>query len=474
MLQRYNSPREAATQARISSVNSLQETFLMPRPLVRSLFLAALCAAGAAHAGTVYVPSPGLAPVGGSTYEVQISITNNATAASDVKGALLLTDTDGTPRPTPPATVTVQGGRTFVVKPGAFRGMVELAGGNDMRYSARLVGTGPGRLGVYLPVITADNLIHGGQTAALQGLAGGSGRSADLTLINLASTASQCTASLVQADGSVLAGPSVFALKPLSHRAIPNLFSGGLVSEVRAVVSCTQSFFTFALLSDAATGEISYVGPAGNGAAGIGGTTPPVTGCPAGATCFDTKGIVHQPTPAHRVQRVSYPAPAGVATRLRLSLDVTVGPWYAPDPAGKTLIYWFVINRNFDMAGLLYFRGPDPAHPALEQSQAIARHGIGLTHPQKLKVQQPFAAEIGHTYHVDNDYDMGRGVYTVTITDTATGVVAAQLVGAPNVRSYNLKATDNLLVDMGFPGTAVDEVPTDGWTYSNVHVEVYR
>jgi hypothetical protein len=448
----------------------------MARPLVRSLLLAALCAAGAAHAGTVYVPSPGLAPVGGSTYEVQISITNNAAASGDVKGALLLTDTDGVPRPTPPANLTIQAGRTFVVRPGAFRGMVELAGGNDVRYSARLVGTGPGRLGVYLPVVTADNLIRGGQTAALQGLASGSGRTADLTLMNLATTASQCSASLVKADGTILAGPATFALKPLSHRAIPNLFSGGVVNDVRAVVSCTQNFFAFALLSDAATGELSYVGPAGNGASGVtgGGTPPPTTGCPTGATCFNTPGIVLQPTSSHRVQRVTYPAPAGVATRLRMSLDVTVGPWYAPDPAGKTLIYWFVVNRNFDMAGLLYFRGPDPAHPALEQNQVIARHGIGLTHPQKLKVQQPFTAQIGHTYHVDNDYDMARGVYTVTVTDTANGSVVAQLLGTPNVRSFNLKAGDNLLVDMGFPGTAVDEVPTDGWTYSNVHVEVYK
>ncbi|MEO6192549.1 MAG: hypothetical protein ABIS20_06030 [Thermoanaerobaculia bacterium] len=445
----------------------------MSRPLIRSLLLTALCAAGAAHAGTVYVPSPGLAPVGGSTYEVQISITNLGATVSDVRGALLLTDTDGVPRPTPPATVTIQAGRTSVIKPGAFRGMTEITGGNDVRYSARLVGTGPGRLGVYLPVVTADNLIRGGQTAVLQGLASGAGRGADLTLMNLAATASQCTASLVKADGSILAGPATFALKPLSHRAIPDLFSGSVVNDVRAVVSCTQSFFTFALLSDAATGELSYVGPAGNGAAGItpGGTPPPGV-CPTGATCFDTKGVVLQPTPSHRVQRVTYPAPVGVATRLRLSLDVTVGPWYAPDPAGKTLIYWFVINRNFDMAGLLYFRGPDPTMP--DANQVIARHGIGLTHPQKIKIQQPFTAQIGHTYHVDNDYDMGRGVYTVTVTDMATGLVVAQLLGTPNVRSYNLKATDNLLVDMGFPGTAVDEVPTDGWTYSNVHVEVYK
>lgn len=445
----------------------------MARPLLRSLLLAALCAAGAAHAGTVYVPSPGLAPVGGSTYEVQVSITNTAAAASDVKQALLATDSDGTQRPTPPGTVTVQGGRTSVVKPGAaFRGLLELAGGNDLRYSARLVGTGPGRLGVYLPVITADNQIKGGQTAALQGLVAGSGRSADLTMINLASTASQCTASLTQADGTLLAGPLTLTLKPLSHRAISNIFSGGSAAEVRATVSCTQSFFTYALISDAATGEISYVGPAGNGASGIGGTTPPAA-CPTGATCFDAKGIVHQPTPEHRVQRVMFPAPPGVATRLRMSLDVTVGPWYAPDPAGKTLIYWFVINRNFDMAGLLYFRGPDPAHPHLDQNLVIARHGIELTHPQKLTLQEPFTAIIGHTYHCDNDYDMARGVYTVTITDTLTGQIV-QLVGAPNVRSWTLKATDNFLIDMGFPGTNVDEVPTDGWTYSNVHLEVYR
>ena len=446
----------------------------MARPLVRSSLLAALFAAGAAHAGTVYVPSPGLGSIGGSAYEVQVAISNTAAAAGDVKQALLAIDTDGTQRPTPPSTTTVQAGQTAVVKPGAaFSGLLELAGGDGMRYSARLTGTGPGKLGVYLPVITADNLIPGGQTAAVQGLVSGSGRRTDLTMVNLAATASQCTGSLYLADGTLLAGPATFNLKPLSTFALTDVFAGGAASEVRLTMSCTQDFFTYVLLSDAATGEVTYLGPAGNGASGIGGTTNPA-GCPTGATCFDAKGIVHQPTPDHRVQRVMFPAPPGVATRLRMSLDVTVGPWYAPDPAGKTLIYWFVINRNFDMAGLLYFRGPDPAHPRVDQNLAIARHGIELTHPQKLTIQAPFTAVIGHTYHCDNDYDMGRGVYTVTITDTATGQVAVQLVGAPNVHSWTLKAKDNFLIDMGFPGTTPDEVPTDGWTYANVHLEVYE
>lgn len=446
----------------------------MLRPVLRSLLAASLCAAGAAHAGIVYVPSPGLAPVGGSTYEVQISITNTAAASNDVQQALLATNTDGTQRPTPPSTVTVQAGRTSIVKPGAaFRGLVELNGGSDLRYSARLTGTGPGRLGIYLPVITADNLIGGGKTAYLQGLLGGSGRTADVTVLNLASSASQCTASLLQADGTLIAGPVTISMKPLSHQVISNVFSGGSAADARVTMSCTQNFFTYALISDAATGEVSYLGPAGNGASGIGGTPPPAT-CPTGATCFDAKGIVHQPTPAHRVQRVTFPAPAGSVTRLVMSLDVTVGPWYPADPAGKGLIYWFVVNRNFDMFGTLYFRGPDTAHPAQVQSEALLRHGLELTHPQKLKIEQPLQAQVGHTYHCQEDYDLKNRAITLTITDTTTGQLAAQLSGVPNLSAWSFKAGDTFLIDMGFPGTNVDEVPTDGWTYANVHLEVYK
>jgi hypothetical protein len=444
----------------------------MLRPVLRSLLAASLCAAGAAHAGTVYVPSPGLAPVGGATYEVQISVTNPAAASNDVKQALLATNTDGTQRPTPPSTVAVQAGRTAVVKPGSsFRGLIELSStSGDLRYSARLTGTGPGRLGVYLPVITPDNQLSAGKTAYLQGLIGGSGRTTDLTVLNLASSASQCTASLFQADGTLIAGPVSISMKPLSHQTISNIFSNGSAVDARAAVSCTQNFFTYALISDAATGEVSYVGPAGT----AGATTPPPTSCPTGATCFDAKGTVLQPTPAHRVQRVTFPAPAGAATRLRMSLDVTVGPWYAADPAGKALIYWFVINRNFDMFGTLYFRGPDPAHPTQVQSEALLRHGLELTHPQKLKIEQPFPAQVGHTYHVDEDYDLKNGSLTATITDTTTGQVGVQLVGVPNLRAWSFKAGDTFLIDMGFPGTNVDEVPSDGWTYANVHLEVYQ
>src|SRR6185295_4121389 len=91
--------------------------------------------------------------------------------------------TDGTVRTGTPTTVQVQPGRSAVVKAaGTFRGLVELSGGGELRYSARLAGTGPGRLGVYLPAITSDNMIAAGQAVALQGLLSGSGRATDLAL----------------------------------------------------------------------------------------------------------------------------------------------------------------------------------------------------------------------------------------------------------------------------------------------------
>jgi hypothetical protein len=151
-----------------------------------------------------------------------------------------------------------------------------------------------------------------------------------------------------------------------------------------------------------------------------------------------------------------------------MSLDITVGAWYPQDPDGKHLIYWFVINKNQDMPGMLYFRGPDAY-------TALARHGIALKHADKVKIVKPFQAVPGRTYRVINDYDMGKGKYTVVILDVLTGEVRATLEGTPNVAKVTLKAGDRFLIDMGFPEGAIpDEVPTFNWTYSDVRVEVYK
>lgn len=429
--------------------------------------------ASAAWAGTVYVPLPGVSQVGTAAYEAEVAVTNMAAPAASTNQILLTNDTDGTQRPGQPAALQVPGNRTVIAKPGAaFRGLLELSGSPNLRYAARLAGKGAaGAMGVALPVITSDNMKAANGSLVLQGLTRTDSRSTHLALVNLGKFPATCTVTLLRADGSSLGAASSATLKPLSQRYFQDIFSvvpgAANQSDMRAAVSCTREFFAYALLTDSATGEVAVAEPSGSGEStlSVPGAEPE---CPATATCYSAKGVVHKATKEKPVGRVTFVnTKAGTATRLKLTLDVTVGDWFAADPDAKHLVYWFVINKNQDMPGMLYFRGPD-------EYTALARHGIALKHPQKLKITAPFQAVPGRTYHVVNDYDMGKGVYTITVSDAATGEVKATLTDAPNVAKYTLKTTDKFLVDLGFPeGITADEVPGYNWTWSDVRVEVY-
>jgi hypothetical protein len=313
------------------------------------------------------------------------------------------------------------------------------------------------------PVPMPDSLKVAGahQTVSLPGLLSDSSRTTDLTLVNLARSAATCTVSLTGADGEAAA--ETFSLKPRSQRDLADVFSqvGATgVREAEAAVRCDQPFYAYARIADGASGRVTVATPvlAKRGNAG-----PRI--CDTGY-CFESRGVVHKPTPAVPVKRLAFGVPAGTWGRVKMSLDVTVGPWYPLDPDGKHLIYWFVLNRNVDMLGMLYFRGPD-------SYTALARYGIHLTHPQKIKLVRGFKATPGHTYHCENDLDMAGGVFTITVTDKGTGEVTT-LKGAPNVPSLTTRQGDRFFIDMAFPeGKVPDEVPGFGWTYANVQIQTY-
>ena len=299
-----------------------------------------------------------------------------------------------------------------------------------------------------------------GATLALEGLVSDGTRTTGLALANLAGSAARCGVSLTAADGTALGGVAT-TVAPRSDRYLKDVFAGlGEVAGARVAVSCDQPFYAFAVIPDRATGNVAVVDPTPAPAKISVGPCSAVSR----AVCFDAPGVVHQPTVATPVKRVAFAVPPGVYGRVKMSLDLTVGPWYAPDPAGKHLIYWFVLNKNFDMLGMLYFRGPNA-------NTALARYGIGLTHPQKLKLVRRFTAIPGHTYHCENDLDMAGGVINITVTDKATGQ-AARLHGAANVRQLPVKSGDRFFIDMGFPENKnPDEVPAYDWIYQNVHIE---
>ena len=248
-----------------------------------------------------------------------------------------------------------------------------------------------GRTSSPVPVPDALKVARAHQTVSLPGLVSGGSRTTDLTLVNLAGSAATCTVSLAGADGTASAG--TFSVKPRSQRDLADVFSqvGAIgVREAEAAVRCDRPFYAYARITDGATGRVAVATPIDAEAAALskrGNAGPRV--CGTGIICFESKGVVHKPTPAKPVKRLAFGVPVGTWGRVRMSLDVSVGPWYVPDPDGKHLIYWFVLKRNVDMLGMLYFRGPD-------SYTALARYGIHLTHPEKIKMVKGFRAAGPH------------------------------------------------------------------------------
>ncbi|HEV2853092.1 MAG TPA: hypothetical protein VHC97_09845 [Thermoanaerobaculia bacterium] len=300
-----------------------------------------------------------------------------------------------------------------------------------------------------------------GRTLLLEGLVSGGTRTTGLALANLGVSTAQCSVSLTAANGKAL-GEVAVTIAPRSDRYLGDVFAGLNVAGAQAKVSCDQAFYAFAVIPDRETGNVAVVDPIALVEADA------VTPCTPGSrvVCFDAKGILHQPTPAVPVKRVAFPVPPGTYGRVKMSLDVTVGPWYKNDPDAKHLVYWFVLNKNFDMLGMLYFRGP-------AAYTALSRYGIGLTHPKKIKLVKPFKAVQGHTYRCENDLDMAGGVINITVTDAATGE-QVKLRGKANVSQLTAKAGDRFFIDMAFPENKTpDEVPSYNWTYKDIHVEAY-
>ena len=445
----------------------------MSQNVARCLLLAAPSTAGVAHARVVYVPLPPIAEGSDGLDQTRVSLHNGASGSLGADPYLFSKGIEAAPRK---SHLAIKGGGTSDLKlPGRADGLLRISADDAVAPVARLVGTDPRKgIDVELPLITDDNRFQGGQTLALDHLLLSTASASNLALVNLARTDNLCTLTLATGDGAELATTSL-NLRGLENRAFVNAFER-LIEEgstfetpARASFSCAQDFYAYALVTDLVTGRIEAVTPQEAAADQAVRKPATVPVCPTGAVCFDKTGVVFTPAPLPGVPvgRVTFPAPAGVAKRLRLSLDVTLADWYKQDPAGKHLIYWFVVNKNIDMPGLLYFLGP-------HKNQAFARHGMGLTHPQKIKIIKPFTGKVGHTYHVDNDYDMANQVYTITITDTATGHVEQTLTGKPNVTAYTVKPGSNFLCDMGFfPDKVPSEVPSYKWKYANVHVEAY-
>jgi len=419
----------------------------------------------AAHADTVYVPWPGADALGISGYTPEIAVAGTGAAASSYKTFLIPTNVDGVALTRTAQSGAVSTNHTAILNlDAAFRGMVELQAPSAVEVSARLAN---GSTMVHVPVVGSGEAKAGGSRIDLLGLERTSTSTSMLTVINLGTKSSLCSVTYYAADGTSLATGSA-TLLPLSHALVTNVLNGAGdptgITDVRAAVTCAESFFAYAYVTDSTSGRISYVGPATDAQASTltapGSTAP--SACPTGATCVSQAGVLFKATENDAYGRVQLPAPAGAWRRGRMQVDIKFGSFF--NNTAKQMAYWFVINGNKRMLGTLLLRGP-------VGNDVILIHGYNVPHEGKTRIRSTHHMVAGTTYHIVNDYDAGNRRLTVTVTDKATGQLVDQFSGPTNVSSFTIAAGDMWTIDMG--GLPPEFTKSVGTEWSNVQFEAY-
>lgn len=184
--------------------------------------------------------------------------------------------------------------------------------------------------------------------------------------------------------------------------------------------------------------------------------------CPAGATCYDETGLVHAPTPAYPVHRLTYTPPAGTYTKFRLEMDVYHGGW-STSGGHRHNLFWLARDaRNFDMLGYANFEMPSTVHLV---------HGYGMPHGDKPKLRTNASLPALETYHVSYTYDPGG--QTLNLTVTQGGNAVSSQTATPNITAVQFNGNVTIDMDMGFPeGLNPTEPATYGWEYRNICLQV--
>ncbi|HEV8579874.1 MAG TPA: hypothetical protein VGX68_12430 [Thermoanaerobaculia bacterium] len=435
--------------------------------------LLGLAVAQAAHAGAAYVPLPGISSLGPVGYRPQISVTNTAGEPLALSSLQLGPGEDGTLRKGLRASrFSIAPDRTVVLRPEAgVRGMLELDGEPGLRFSARLVGTDGGR--VELPVITAETAFEADEMAVIQDLEGSSSRTTHMVLVNLGETAASCSASVLRADGSYAIEPVEITVAPLSHLLFADILKGlGRISEARVEVTCSNDFYAYALIADAATGRLSVVGPSQPSESlsemSEAALTKAAAACSNGATlCTKLLGPeTFTATKSNPTLALTMTPPEYAYSSMVAHVEVQVNGWNPRNVHGAHGVLYVIVNRNKSLIGNVFLRGPG-------KNNVTLRHGICPQGCNKTKVERGIPIELGATYIFDYLYDPVHK--TTDLRVTLKGQLIARIQDKPNVNKIHIENGDKVIIGLSNPFPTSKEEPSSlGWKYSNLRVEFIK
>lgn len=437
---------------------------------------AALLVAGAlspAWAGTVYVPI--VKSANGIQHSTELYVSNSSDAARNFSTLFLKADTDGTGRQgsAPQTAVTGRGSlRIASGAPADQSGLLEVTADSDLGIDARLLtAAGNDASSARLPVISSENTLGAGGIANLIGLERRPGATTDFFLVNLGFTPASCEVKLFRVDGSELIPATTLTVSSLSMRSFTDVF-GTLQQvqaiDVRAQVSCNRSFYTFAAITHHDGARVSFLTPTASGRSLLTGpgsdvVVPP----PDGATVlFERKGVLLVPTPGKPVFEEEIPISRALTLkRMVIELDFTVGPWAAREPDGPHAVIW-LYRGEYRSNTIANVNVHGPNKNKIRGNQNVDLPGLSDRIGQQGGLYEP-----GKTYHFTYTYNAETNQVHVRVTEGSRVVNDFTFPGTAANRKLTIP-TSGLNYVLGHRANLHYEVPSFGWTYSNLRVSV--
>ena len=429
-------------------------------------------------AGSVYVPVTLPNWADGSLHATEVWVSNPAGAQRGFSTFFIPAGTDGTHSGGPE--IPVPAGRTFLLSNVAgASGMLEIKSGQEMSVEAQLVNTSPSGIQtrVSVPVISSTNTIAANKTGYLVGLERDPTRGTvtNLAIANLSTQGAQCSIKLFRVDGSAIGSTVTLSFFALSLRQFDDAL-GALgeqkIADARAQITCNQPFFIYSTLVNLPLSQIWFRVPSALTVAD--GTDPnpnpnPNPG-PGNSVVFSRSGHLHTATPPGNAKgTIDIPIQSTLAVkRMVIECDFIPGPWNREKIPGNHAIIWLYRGkfRGNTIANVNAF-GPDKYTIKINQNVDL---GAGQVTSNEAGLQ----LEQGKRYHLRYTYDATTNQITAEISQGGNKLKTFSMAGTASGRILTVHPPA-LNVEFGhYPGQHGPEIPSWGWSYHDLRVEMFQ
>jgi len=239
---------------------------------------------------------------------------------------------------------------------------------------------------------------------------------------------------------------------------------------VSAQVSCSQPFYAFAVAVNPATSEVSFATPESDMALKAAAPkTPRAAIASKGTIVFNAPGLLHKASKQNEKGTIRIPVPQALSLRqMTIDWDVNPGPWSTKNRAGAHALIWLYRGKfRSNTVANVNFYGPNKNFMKVNQNIDLPQ-GANTNASGNMKLVQ------GQTFHYHYVYDAAAMAILVTVSQNGHVLKTVRLPASAANNALTVPAA-GLISEFGHYSTqSGPEVPTWGWSYSNLRVEMVQ